>query len=68
MKILAEIIRRIGDDEVCLPARRNQFFRRREEIEGYKGFFVEPYFARMDLFDDKEGYNSYYIGKRETSI
>ena len=36
----------------------------REEIEGYKGFFVEPYFARMDLFDDKEGYNSYYIGKR----
>ena len=31
----------------------------REEIEGYKGFFVEPYFARMDLFDDKEGYNSY---------
>ena len=36
----------------------------REEIEGYKGFFVEPYFARMDLFDDKEGYNSYYIGKK----
>ena len=36
----------------------------REEIEGYKGFFVEPYFARMDLYDDLEGYNSYYIGKR----
>ncbi len=36
----------------------------REEIESYKGFFVEPYFARMDLFDEKEGYNSYYIGKR----
>ena len=36
----------------------------REEIESYKGFFVEPYFARMDLYDDKEGYNSYYIGKR----
>ena len=36
----------------------------REEIEGYKGFFTEPYFARMDLVDDKEGYNSYYIGKK----
>lgn len=36
----------------------------REEIEGFKGFFVEPYFARMDLYDDKEGYNSYYIGKK----
>ena len=35
----------------------------RQEIEGYKCFFVEPYFARMDLVDDKEGYNSYYIGK-----
>ena len=34
------------------------------EIEGYKGFFTEPYFARMDLVDDKEGYNSYYIGKK----
>ena len=30
----------------------------RAQIEGYKGFFVEPYFARMDLVDDKEGYNS----------
>ncbi len=29
----------------------------------YKPFFDEPYFARMDLTDDKEGYNSYYIGK-----
>ena len=36
----------------------------REEIEGFKCFFVEPYFARMDLYDDKEGYNSYYIGKK----
>ncbi len=35
----------------------------RQEIESYKCFFVEPYFARMDLVDDKEGYNSYYIGK-----
>lgn len=36
----------------------------KEQIEGYKGFFTEPYFARMDVYDDQEGYNSYYIGKR----
>lgn len=35
----------------------------RGEIDGYRSFFEEPYFARMDLVDDKEGYNSYYIGK-----
>lgn len=35
-----------------------------EEIEKCRPFFNEPYFARMDLVDDKEGYNSYYIGKR----
>ena len=29
----------------------------------YKPFFSEPYFARMDLVDEREGYNSYYIGK-----
>lgn len=33
------------------------------KIQEYKPFFEEPYFARMDLTDDKEGYNSYYIGK-----
>ena len=36
----------------------------RAKIESYKPFFDEPYFARMDVVDDKEGYNSYYIGKR----
>ncbi len=36
----------------------------RAEIESYRGFFTEPYFARMDLLDDREGYNSYYIGKK----
>lgn len=35
----------------------------RKKIQTYKCFFNEPYFARMDLIDDKEGYNSYYIGK-----
>ncbi len=36
----------------------------RHKVESYKCFFVEPYFARMDLYDDKDGYNSYYIGKK----
>ena len=34
------------------------------KMEAYRPFFEEPYFARMDLIDDKEGYNSYYIGKK----
>lgn len=36
----------------------------RQKVDSYKCFFVEPYFARMDLYDDKDGYNSYYIGKK----
>ncbi len=35
----------------------------RAKMQEYKPFFDEPYFARMDLTDDKDGYNSYYIGK-----
>ncbi|MDE7329948.1 MAG: UvrD-helicase domain-containing protein [Clostridia bacterium] len=35
----------------------------KKKMEEFKPFFEEPYFARMDLEDDKEGYNSYYIGK-----
>lgn len=38
--------------------------RREEKIDEFKPFFDEPYFARMDLIDNKEGYNSYYIGKK----
>ncbi len=37
--------------------------RLKNKIDGFKPFFDEPYFARMDVTDDKEGYNSYYIGK-----
>lgn len=33
-------------------------------IDVFKPFFDEPYFARMDLEDPMEGYNSYYIGKK----
>ena len=36
----------------------------KEKIEAFRPFFDEHYFARMDLIDDKEGYNSYYIGKK----
>ena len=34
------------------------------KVRSYKPFFDETYFARMDLEDGAEGYNSYYIGKR----
>ncbi|MCD8201436.1 MAG: AAA family ATPase [Clostridia bacterium] len=36
----------------------------RAKIDSFKPIFEETYFARMDVEDDKEGYNSYYIGKR----
>ncbi len=35
-----------------------------KKLNAYKCYFTETYFARMDVVDDKEGYNSYYIGKR----
>ena len=34
------------------------------KMQEYRHFFEEPYFARMDLIDNIEGYNSYYIGKK----
>ena len=37
---------------------------RKEKIDAFRPFFEEPYFARMDLVDNIEGYNSYYIGKK----
>ncbi len=37
--------------------------RARAKMNEYRPFFDEPYFARMDLTDPLEGYNSYYIGK-----
>ena len=39
----------------------------KEKIEEYRPYFDEPYFARMDLVDNQEGYNSYYIGKKGDS-
>ena len=35
-----------------------------KKLNTYKCYFTETYFARMDVVDDQEGYNSYYIGKR----
>ncbi len=35
-----------------------------ETVQTFRPFFDEPYFARMDLIDNIEGYNSYYIGKK----
>ncbi len=35
-----------------------------KKLNAYKCFFSEPYFSRMDVEDDDEGYNSYYIGKK----
>ena len=35
-----------------------------EKINAFRPIFGEPYFARMDLIDNVEGYNSYYIGKK----
>ncbi len=35
-----------------------------KKMAGYKCFFSEPYFARMDAIDNIEGYNVYYIGKK----
>ena len=38
--------------------------KREEKINAFRPFFDEPSFARMDLVDNIEGYNSYYIGKK----
>ncbi len=38
-----------------------------EKLDDYRPYFDEPYFARMDLIDNDEGYNSYYIGKKGDS-
>lgn len=35
-----------------------------KKLNSFQCFFSEPYFARIDVVDAKEGYNSYYIGKK----
>ncbi len=38
--------------------------KQKEKMDAFRPFFEEPYFARMDLVDNVDGYNSYYIGKK----
>lgn len=53
-----------AEDYRDLLAKNNEIDALKEKIDSYKCFFTEPYFARMDVTDEKEGYNSYYIGKK----
>ena len=54
-------------DVVTVRALLAEIEEERAKINEYRGFFEEPYFARMDLIDPKEGYNTYYIGKKGDS-
>ena len=54
-----------GAEEFCMLREKNaELAGEYKKLEEYRPFFSEPYFARMDVVDDKEGYNSYYIGKK----
>ena len=71
IKEAKEEIRRINREEernaenYCkVTALLEEIERTEKEIDSFKPFFTEPYFARMDLIDPIEGYNSYYIGKK----
>lgn len=73
MKIMAakDEIRRLESEEehnaenYCkVTALLKEISEHKKAIDSYRCFFDEPYFARMDLVDSVEGYNSYYIGKK----
>ncbi len=53
-----------AEDYRELLIKNAEIVRETKSLNSYKCFFSEPYFARMDVVDPKEGYNSYYIGKR----
>ena len=57
----------VAKDIVARLALEKQLAQEREKLDGYRPYFSEPYFARMDLVDNDEGYNTYYIGKRGDS-
>ena len=69
-ELLAEIDRIEREEEKTAENYRKvglmlaEIEREKEKMEVYRPFFEEPYFARMDLVDNVEGYNSYYIGKK----
>ena len=53
-----------AENYVKIKQLRQKIDNENAKIEEYRPFFDEPYFARMDLIDNIEGYNSYYIGKK----
>ncbi len=64
---IARMEREDRDNAETYPKIKNllaEIEKQKEKIETYRPFFDEPYFARMDLIDNREGYNSYYIGKK----
>lgn len=54
-------------DVVAVRALSAEIAEQKQKIDEYRSYFEQPYFARMDLIDQKEGYNSYYIGKKGDS-
>lgn len=56
-ELTAEIFQKI----VQLQGQINENTRK---IEEFKSYFTEPYFARMDVQEEQEGYSQYYIGKK----
>ena len=53
-----------AEDFCTLQEKKAEIAENTRRMNEYKPYFSEPYFARMDVVDDKEGYNSYYIGKK----
>ena len=53
-----------AEDFRTLQEKKAEIAENTRRMNEYKPYFFEPYFARMDVVDDKEGYNSYYIGKK----
>ncbi len=68
LKAEAETIRKSkeysAEDYKFLLEKNAEIAAETKKMGAYRCFFSEPYFARMDVVDDKEGYNSYYIGKK----
>lgn len=48
----------------ALIAKNAEIAAETKKLNAFQCFFSEPYFARIDVVDDKEGYNAYYIGKK----
>ncbi len=53
-----------AEDYRAILAKNAEIAAENKRIDAFKCFFTEPYFARMDLVDNVDGYNSYYIGKK----